>query len=107
MQLGVHLIQVNRGVGLTGIKSGQPTSMAPSPDRGRAGELNKALIAFHFNTIIYRYDPNTHDSYGEALALAGRNEAAIKSYEQVLAFKPEDENALAQLEVLREKLEKE
>lgn len=73
----------------------------------RAGELNKALTAFHFNTFLYRYDPNTHDSYGEALAQAGRNEAAIRSYEQVLAFKPEDENALAQLEVLRKKLEKE
>ena len=30
-------------------------------------------------------------------------EAAIKSYEKGLAFKPEDENALAQLEVLWEK----
>jgi tetratricopeptide (TPR) repeat protein len=73
----------------------------------RAGELDKARTAFHFNTIIYRYDPNTHDSYGEVLALSGMTDEAIKSYEKVLAFKPEDENALAQLKELREKLEKE
>jgi tetratricopeptide (TPR) repeat protein len=73
----------------------------------RAGELNKASVVFHFNTFIFRYDPNTHDSYGEVLALAGKTEAAIKSYEKVLTFKPEDEHALAQLEELRGKLEKE
>lgn len=72
----------------------------------RAGELDKASVVFHFNTFIFRYDPNTHDSYGEVLALAGKTEAAIKSYEKVLTFKPEDEHALAQLEVLRGKLEK-
>jgi len=72
----------------------------------RAGQQDKALTVFHFNTFIFRYDPNVHDSYGEALALAGRTEAAIKSYEKVLTFKPEDENALAQLEELRGKLDK-
>ncbi|MEM9928512.1 MAG: hypothetical protein AAF840_01710 [Bacteroidota bacterium] len=72
----------------------------------RAGEKDKALTSFHFNTFLYRYDPNVHDSYGEALALVGRTEAAIKSYEKVLQFKPEDENALAQLEVLRGRLAK-
>jgi tetratricopeptide (TPR) repeat protein len=69
----------------------------------RAGELDKAMTVFHFNTSIFHYDPNAHDSYGEALALAGKTEAAIKSYEKVLSVKPKDENALAQLEVLRGK----
>ncbi len=70
----------------------------------RAGEAEKALTVFHFNTFLYQYDPNVHDSYGEALALQGKTEAAISSYEKVLAYKPEDEHALAQLETLRKKL---
>lgn len=70
----------------------------------RAGETDKALTALHFNTFIYRYDPNVYDSYGEALAVAGKTDAAIRSYEKVLQFKPEDEHALAQLEVLRKKV---
>ena len=73
----------------------------------RAGELDKAMTVFHFNTFIFRYDPNAHDSYGEALALAGKTEAAIKSYEKVLTVKPEDENALVQLVELRGKKKEE
>lgn len=73
----------------------------------RAGETDKATTVFHFNTFIHRYNPNVHDSYGEALALAGKTEAALKAYEKALSIDPKLESALAQVEKLKVKLAEE
>ncbi|HAP59728.1 MAG TPA: hypothetical protein DCR93_09550 [Cytophagales bacterium] len=67
----------------------------------RAGEVEKALMTFEMNTYFYPYDPNVFDSYGEALALAERNEEAAAQYEKVLALDPENTNAQEQLAKLR------
>ena len=70
----------------------------------QAGETDKAEAVLYFNTFIHRYDPNTHDSYGEVLAIAGKHEAALKSYEKALSIDPELESAIAQVAALKLKI---
>ena len=67
----------------------------------RAGEVDKALVIFQMNTYLFRYNPNVYDSYGEALAKAGRKDEAIQQYEKVLKIDPENKNAIDQLDKLR------
>ncbi len=69
----------------------------------RRGRIKEALVAFHFNTFIFKYNPNVYDSYGEALAMNDETEKAIKQYEKTLEIKPDDKNALEQLAKLKEK----
>lgn len=64
--------------------------------------VDEALLAFYFNTLYYKYNPNVYDSYAEALAITGDTENAIKNYEIVLKLDPENENAKAQLDKLKE-----
>ncbi|WP_421874238.1 tetratricopeptide repeat protein [Marinoscillum sp.] len=68
----------------------------------RSGRTEEALVAFHFNTYIYRHDPNVYDSYGEALMVAGDTTNAIANYEKVLELDPDNENAKKQLGLLGE-----
>lgn len=67
-----------------------------------ADEIEKALFVFKLNTYIFRYEPNVYDSYGEAMAAAGRVKDAKMLYEKVLALDPENENAKQQLLALEE-----
>ncbi|MBL4710106.1 MAG: hypothetical protein JKY48_16880 [Flavobacteriales bacterium] len=69
----------------------------------RSNRIKEAALNFQMNTLCFSSNPNTYDSYGEALAAMGETEAAIKQYKKVLSFKPEDENALAQLKILEAK----
>lgn len=68
----------------------------------RSGRLDEALVAFHFNTFYFKKDPNVYDSYAEALALAGEVEEAISFYEKVLELDTDNENALKQIEELKQ-----
>lgn len=63
----------------------------------KAGELDKALFVFEINTRLFRYEPNVYDSYGEAMAAAGKTEEAVELYRKVLELEPENENAREQL----------
>ncbi len=66
----------------------------------RAGEIDKALLVFHMNTLCNRYIPNVYDSYGEALEIAGQKEEALAQYKKVLEIDPNHENALAKVKEL-------
>jgi len=67
----------------------------------RAGETDKALLTFHFNSYFFPNDPIVHDSYGEALSIAGKNDEAIQSYEKALELNPEMESAKEALTKLK------
>lgn len=67
----------------------------------RSGRVSEALIAFHFNTFMFRHEPNVYDSYAEALVIAGDTTNAITNYEKVLELDADNENAIAQLEKLK------
>lgn len=69
----------------------------------RSNRLKEAELVFVMNARCFSKEANVYDSYGEVLAKLGRTEEAIKQYEKVLTFIPDDKNALAQLEILREK----
>lgn len=73
----------------------------------QAGETEKAETVLHFNTLLHKYDPNTHDSYGEVLAIAGKHEAALKAYEKALSIDPELGTALTQVAALKLKIKNE
>lgn len=69
----------------------------------RNNRLKEAELTFLMNTHCFRKEANVYDSYGEALAKLGKNKEAIIQYEKVLKLSPNDENALAQLKMLRAK----
>lgn len=64
--------------------------------------LDDALQVLHLNTQLFPLSGNTHDSYGEALALAGYTAKAIASYEQSLVLDPGNDNARSQLDRLKD-----
>lgn len=64
----------------------------------------QALRLFRYYVARYPDDANAHDSLGEALAVAGRTEESIASYERAVALDPDGQtgdNARRQLERLR------
>ncbi|WP_114937044.1 serine hydrolase domain-containing protein [Mucilaginibacter endophyticus] len=67
------------------------------------GFLGQALEVFKLNTLLYPASFNTYDSYGEALAGAGKNEDAIKMYQKSIALNPQNEGGKKALEKLKEK----
>ncbi len=68
-----------------------------------SGRIEEALLTFYFNTIYFKHNPDVYDSYGEALAKAGKNEQAIEMYEKVLLMDRSNENAKKQLKLLKQK----
>lgn len=68
----------------------------------RAGEIEKALLVFEMNTYLFRFEPNVFESYGEALAIAGKNTEAIAQYTKVLELDPTNEIAQEQLASLED-----
>ncbi|MBL6448039.1 hypothetical protein JMN32_17105 [Fulvivirga sp. 29W222] len=68
----------------------------------KAGEIDKAIYTFELNTYLFRYEPNVYDSYGEALAMAGKVKEAKIQYQKVLELDPENNNARQQLAELEE-----
>lgn len=66
-----------------------------------AGEIEKAKIAFEFNTYLFRNEPNVYDSYAEAFLESGDKEQALALYQKVLELDAENENAKKQIEILK------
>ena len=62
--------------------------------------LNEAIAAFELNTKEYPKSVNVWDSLGEAYALAGNREEAIKSYKKVLQLNPGSVSAKQAIEKL-------
>ncbi len=71
----------------------------------RSGRIDEALLAFNFNTYLFKDNPNVFDSYGEALAISGDTSNAITNYKKVLELDPDNENALKQLALLKAETE--
>lgn len=60
-----------------------------------------AIHVFERNVELHPADANAYDSLGEAQALAGNVEAAIRNYEKALALNPDNAGAKAALVKLR------
>ncbi len=66
----------------------------------RSGRTEEALIAFQFNAQVYAFDPNVHDSLGEAYEVMGSNEKARECYQKALSLNPESSAYKARLEAI-------
>ncbi|MBE0645945.1 MAG: serine hydrolase [Bacteroidetes bacterium] len=71
----------------------------------RAGKTDIALNVFKMNIDAYPKSSNPYDSYGEALAKAGRKDEAIAMYQKALEINPGSAGAKAALERLGAKVE--
>jgi tetratricopeptide (TPR) repeat protein len=61
----------------------------------------QAIEIFKLNTELYPDSANVYDSYGEALANAGKREEAIKAYEKALQIAPGYPSAVEALQRLK------
>jgi len=66
-----------------------------------AGEMDRALLAFELNAILYPNDPNVYDSLGEINMKMNKTTEARKYYSHVLELQPANENAKQKLEELK------
>lgn len=66
------------------------------------GELDKAIAVFEINRMIFPKVANVYDSLAEAYLEKGNKESAKFYYEKVLELEAQNENALAQLEKIKE-----
>ncbi|MEQ8239547.1 MAG: tetratricopeptide repeat protein [Cyclobacteriaceae bacterium] len=67
-------------------------------------QMEEALIVFLLNTYLFKLDPNVYDSYAEALLKAEKYEEALINYEKALKMNPENESAMNQIAMLKEKM---
>lgn len=65
-------------------------------------KFDAAIALFELNTAWYPQAANTHDSLGEAHALAGNTGPAVRSYRKALDIDPESESAQEALRRLAE-----
>ncbi|MGZ3873337.1 MAG: serine hydrolase [Mucilaginibacter sp.] len=63
-------------------------------------ELAQALETLKVNCLLYPESDNVYNSYGEALAKAGRKEDAIAMYRRSLAINPKNEDSQQALQAL-------
>ena len=70
------------------------------------GRKDEALDVFRLNTEIYPESANTFDSLGEANAVMGNLEEAIRSYQKSLELNPNNQNAKQALERLEKQTKK-
>ena len=63
--------------------------------------VEDAIQIFQLNVDLYPESSNVYDSLGEGYMLHGDTTQAISNYEQSLALNPENANAVAMLERLR------
>lgn len=68
----------------------------------QVGRTDAAIALFKLNIESYPNSSNAYDSMGEACAVAGNKEEAIKNYEKSLALNPENSNAKEKLKALKE-----
>jgi len=65
-------------------------------------KIESALAIFKLNTELYPNSWNCFDSYGEALAVAGKTDEAIKSYTEAVRLNPAALNSKERLNALLE-----
>lgn len=68
------------------------------------GHPKKAEMVFKLNTLMFPYEPNTHDSYGEILLETNNLEKAQEEYYEALRLKKEDEHIIKKLAEISEKI---
>lgn len=68
--------------------------------RMRDGKTAEALALFRLNTAFYSRSANSWDSYGEALAAAGRKDEAIAAYRKALSLDSTQKSSREALERL-------
>lgn len=61
------------------------------------GHQELGLEAFKLNTILFPGGFNTYDSYGEALRIVGKKQAAILEYRKSVALNPKNEGGIRAL----------
>jgi tetratricopeptide (TPR) repeat protein len=66
-----------------------------------AGEMDKAMMAFELNALLYPADANVYDSLGEINMKLNKKEEAKKYYRKVLELQPANANAVKMLEKLK------
>jgi tetratricopeptide (TPR) repeat protein len=66
--------------------------------------VDDALAVFELNTRLYPESGNCWDSYGEALAAAGRKEEALRQYQKALELDPSNGNAASWIEKLKSEI---
>jgi len=64
------------------------------------GREEEAVGVFELNTLLYPGSSNAYDSLGEAYAVRGRKDEAIRSYQKSLELDPKNASAKAALERL-------
>jgi tetratricopeptide (TPR) repeat protein len=69
----------------------------------QANRLNDAIEVFRLNVKLFPNSWNPYDSLGEALALSGDKDQAIKNYEKSIELNPNNTNGKTALEKLRGK----
>jgi tetratricopeptide (TPR) repeat protein len=68
----------------------------------QAGNIDRAIELFLLNVVAFPDSWNAYDSLGEAYARKGVKDLAIENYERSLGMNPENTNARAWLERLRQ-----
>lgn len=68
-----------------------------------ANRLNDAIEVFRLNVKLFPNSWNPYDSLGEALALAGNKDEAIKNYEKSIELNPNNTNGKTALKKLKAK----
>ncbi|MGB8193794.1 MAG: serine hydrolase domain-containing protein [Chitinophagaceae bacterium] len=71
---------------------------------GFDGHLQIALEVFKINTLLFPASFNAFDSYGEALAKAGKNTEAVMMYSRSLHLNPENKKGAEALQEIKRKL---
>ena len=66
-----------------------------------AGEMDKALLAFELNAVMFPNTVNVYDSLGEINAKMNNKEAARKYYNKVIGMQPGHTNAIKKLAQLQ------
>jgi tetratricopeptide (TPR) repeat protein len=62
-----------------------------------AGEMDKALLAFQLNAMLFPADANVYASLGEITMKMGKKDEARKYYRQLLVMQPANEHAAKML----------
>ena len=64
--------------------------------------IDEAIEVFKMNVEDYPDSSNAYDSLGEAYAIKGDKEQAIKNYQKSIELNPDNTNGIQKLKLLRE-----
>lgn len=70
----------------------------------RSGQLEKALVVFELNTLIFPYKANVFDSYAEALFEAKEYQKSIRNYGIALSFDPQNKEIVERINSIKTKV---